>query len=104
MYYVRFNNDGSCACTVRATTKGSRWSKPSEKLKEGDVTMPIKWSPLKVAEALEMIEHYVNQAVEPLEQARIVAPEARNIANLPQYMDQHLVWIIGEIDRSIGSS
>jgi hypothetical protein len=66
--------------------------------------MPIKWSPLKVAEALEMLEDYVNQAVEPLEQARIVAREARNIPKLPQYVDQHLARIIGEIDRAIGGS
>jgi hypothetical protein len=66
--------------------------------------MPIKWSPLMVSEAMDMVEEYVNQAVEPLEQARIVAREARNIPNLPQYVDQYLVRIIGEIDRSIGGS
>ena len=66
--------------------------------------MPIKWSALKVNEAMDMVEEYVNQAVEPLEQARIVAREARNIPNLPQYVDQHLLRIIGEIDRVIGGS
>jgi len=66
--------------------------------------MPIKWSPLMVNEAMDMVEEYVNQAVEPLEQVRIVASEARNIPNLPQYVDQHLVRIIGEIDRAIGGS
>jgi len=66
--------------------------------------MPIKWSPLMVIEAMDMVEVYVNQAVEPLEQVRIVASEARNIPNLPQYVDQHLVRIIGEIDRAIGGS
>jgi len=66
--------------------------------------MPIKWSPLMVNEAMDMVEEYVNQAVEPLEQARIVAREARNIPNLPQYVDQHLLRIIGEIDRAIGGS
>ncbi|MDP2729302.1 MAG: hypothetical protein Q8O55_02310 [Dehalococcoidales bacterium] len=66
--------------------------------------MPIKWSPLMVSEAMDMVEEYVNQAVEPLEQARIVAREARNIPNLPQYVDQYLVRIIGEIDRTIGGS
>ena len=66
--------------------------------------MPIKWSPLMVSEAMDMVEEYVNQAVEPLEQARIVAREARNIPNLPQYVDQYLVRIIGEIDRAIGGS
>ena len=66
--------------------------------------MPIKWSPLMVSEAMDMVEEYVNQAVEPLEQARVVAREARNIPNLPQYVDQYLVRIIGEIDRAIGGS
>lgn len=66
--------------------------------------MPVKWSALKVNEAMDMVEEYVNQAVEPLEQAKIVASEARNIPNLPQYVDQHLVRIIGEVDRAIGGS
>ena len=66
--------------------------------------MPVKWSALKVSEAVDMVEEFVNQAVEPLEQARIVAREARNIPNLPQYVDQYLVRIIGEIDRAIGGS
>ncbi len=66
--------------------------------------MPVKWSVLKVNEAMDMVEEYVNQSVEPLEQARIVAREARNISNLPQYVDQYLVRIIGEIDRAIGGS
>jgi len=57
-----------------------------------------------VSEAMDMVEEYVNQAVEPMEQARIVASEARNILNLPQYVDQYLVRIIGEIDRAIGGS
>ena len=66
--------------------------------------MPVKWSALKVSEAMDMVEEFVDQAVEPLEQARIVAQEARNIPNLPQYVDQHLLRIIGEIDRAIGGS
>jgi len=66
--------------------------------------MPVKWSTLMVNEAMDMVEEYVNQAVEPLEQVRIIASEARNIPNLPQYVDQHLVRIIGEIDRAIGGS
>ena len=66
--------------------------------------MPVKWSALMVNEAMDMLEEYVDQVVEPLEQARIVASEARNISNLPQYVDQHLLRIIGEIDRTIGGS
>ncbi|MFH1087410.1 MAG: hypothetical protein V1737_02335 [Chloroflexota bacterium] len=66
--------------------------------------MPIKWSTLKVSQAADMIEEYINQAVEPLEQARIVAKEALNIPNLPQYVDQHFRGLWGEIDRAIGGS
>jgi len=66
--------------------------------------MPVKWSALRVSEAMDMVEEFVAQAVEPLEQARIVTQEARNISNLPQYVDQYLVRIIGEIDRVIGGS
>lgn len=46
--------------------------------------MPIKWSALHVSEAMDMVEKFVNRAAEPLEQAKIVANVARNIANLPQ--------------------
>ncbi len=61
--------------------------------------MPIKWSALRVSEAMDMVEEYISQADEPLEQAKIVANEARNIASLPQYLDQRLVQLIINIER-----
>ena len=61
--------------------------------------MPIKWSALRVNEAMDMVEEFINQAVEPLEQAKVVTSEARNIANLPQYLDQRLVRLIIDIER-----
>ncbi len=61
--------------------------------------MPIKWSPLRVSDAMDMVEEFVNQAAEPLEQAKIVVNEARNITNLPQYLDQRLVRLIIDIER-----
>jgi len=66
--------------------------------------MPIKWNALMVSEAMEMVEGYVNQAVEPLEQAKLVATEARKIPNLPGYIDQHLVRLISEIERVTGGT
>ena len=66
--------------------------------------MPIRWSTSKVSAAMDMAEEFVGQAVEPLEQVRIVAREARNIPHLPQYVDQHLTGLIMEIDRAIGGS
>jgi hypothetical protein len=64
--------------------------------------MPIKWNALMVNEAMDMVEEYVNQAIEPLEQAKLVATEARKIPNLPGYIDQHLSRLIGEIERVTG--
>jgi len=64
--------------------------------------MPIRWNVLQVSEAADMIEEFVNQAAQPLEQVRIVAQEARKIANLPQYVDQHLCRIISDVERAIG--
>ena len=61
--------------------------------------MPIRWSALRVSEAMDMVEEFVNQAVEPLEQAKIVANEARNIDDLPQYLDQRLTRLIIDIKR-----
>ena len=46
-----------------------------------------------------MAEEYIDQAAEPLDQAKIVANEARNIVNLPQYLDQRLVRLIIDIER-----
>ena len=64
--------------------------------------MPIKWNALMASEAVDMVEEYVNQAVEPLEQAKLVAIEARKIPNLPGYIDQHLSRLISEIERVTG--
>jgi len=61
--------------------------------------VPIKWSALMVSEAMDMVEDFVNQASDPLERAKIVANEARNIPNLPQYLDQRLVRLITDIER-----
>ena len=39
--------------------------------------MPIRWSALMVSEAMDMANEFFNQAIEPLEQVRIVTGEAR---------------------------
>ena len=61
--------------------------------------MPIKWSALMVSEAMDMVEEFVGQAADPLEQAKTVANEVRKIANLPQYLDQRLIRLVTDIDR-----
>ncbi len=66
--------------------------------------MPIRWSTLKVSEACDMIDEYINQAAEPLEQARLVANEALKIENLPQYVTQDFGRLLGDIAHAIGGS
>ena len=61
--------------------------------------MPIKWSALQVSDAMDMVEEYINEASEPLEQAKIVAIEAVKIASIPQYVSERMVTLIGNIDR-----
>ncbi len=64
--------------------------------------MPIKWSALQVNDAMDMVDDYVHQAIPYLEQAKIVAAEAKKIADLPQYVEQRLVRLSGEIERLTG--
>ena len=64
--------------------------------------MPIKWNALKVSESASMVEEFLNQAAEPLEQARTAVLEAMKIENLPQYIDQKLNSILSEIERVTG--
>ena len=61
--------------------------------------MPIKWSALKVSEATDMVEEFINEAAEPLEQAKVVATEARKIDGIPQYVDERLMRLITDIER-----
>ena len=61
--------------------------------------MPIRWSALRVSEAMDMVDEFVNQAADPLEQAKLVANEARGIPNLPQYLDQRLIRLVIDIER-----
>ena len=64
--------------------------------------MPIKWSGLRVIEAMDMAEEYVSQAIEPLEQALLVAEEAANIPNLPDYMKDRVNRLTDELKRLTG--
>jgi len=64
--------------------------------------MPIKWSGLRVIEAMDMAEGYVNQAIEPLEQALLVAEEAARIPNLPDYMKDRINRLVEELKHLTG--
>ena len=61
--------------------------------------MPIKWSVVHVGEAMEEVEQQSGLAEPFLSEARARAEAARQIADLPQYIDQYLVQLIAEIGR-----
>ncbi len=56
-------------------------------------------SALRVSEAMDIVEGFIGEVVELLEQAKIVATEARNIADIPQHLDESLIRLITDIDR-----
>ena len=61
--------------------------------------MPIKWSALQVSEAMDEVERQLSLAEVFLAEAKAKTREARNIANLPGYLDERLVRLITEIER-----
>jgi flagellin-specific chaperone FliS len=59
----------------------------------------IKWSAVKVNEAMDEVEHQINLADAFLAEAKAKAEIARKIDNLPQYVDQRLIRLINDIER-----
>jgi hypothetical protein len=61
--------------------------------------MPIKWSAVKVSEAMDEVERQIDLADAFLTEAKAKAEAARKIASLPQYVEQRLNRLIGDIER-----
>ena len=61
--------------------------------------MAIKWSAVRVSEAMDKAEELINKAEIPLKLAKLEVTEARKIPNLPQYMDTRLISLISQIER-----
>lgn len=61
--------------------------------------MPIKWSAVKVSDAMDEVEGQVNLAEAFLREAKTKAEADRKIADLPQYIDQRLIRLICDIER-----
>jgi hypothetical protein len=70
--------------------------------KKGGVIVPIKWNAKRVKESTDMLEEALKKAVDPLEEARLIAREALNIPDLPQYITQEFINVIGKLDDSVG--
>lgn len=61
--------------------------------------MPIRWSAVKVNEAMDEVEAQVILADQFITEAKVKAREAKKIAKLPQYMEQRLNRLIDQLDR-----
>jgi len=61
--------------------------------------MAIKWSAVKVSEAMDEVETQISLADQFFAEARKKANEARNIPDLPQYINHRLIGLIEEINR-----
>ena len=61
--------------------------------------MPIKWSAVKVSEAMNEVEQQVLLADQFIAEARVKVAQAQKIANLPQYIDQRLDRLDDQLER-----
>lgn len=61
--------------------------------------MPIRWSAVKVTEAMDDVESQITLAEGFIAEAKAKATEARRIANLPEYVDDRLSRLITQIER-----
>ena len=61
--------------------------------------MPIKWSAVKVSEAMDEVENQVILADQFIAEAKGKAEAAKKIPNLPQYMEQRFNRLIDQLDR-----
>jgi len=61
--------------------------------------MPIKWSAVKVNEAMDGVEQQVLLADQFIAAAKTKAQAAKRISNLPQYMEHHINRLIDQLDR-----
>ncbi len=63
--------------------------------------MPIRWSALKVSEAMNRVDALLNEAEPILEKAGQIILDAERIPNLPDYMLQRLGGVRFELERAI---
>jgi len=61
--------------------------------------MAIKWSAIKVSEAMDEVEQQVLLADQFIAEAKTKAQAAKRISNLPQYMEQRLNRLIDQLGR-----
>jgi hypothetical protein len=66
--------------------------------------MRIKWSPVEVMDATDVLDGHINKIIKPLQKAKAAAEKAKGISNLPDYVKYQFANVIGEIERTIGGT
>lgn len=66
--------------------------------------MRIRWNPLQVNEATDVLDGYIDKIVKPLEKAKKAAIEAEQIPKLPDYVKYSFRSFVGEVERVIGGT
>ena len=61
--------------------------------------MAIRWSAVKVSEAMDEVEHQALLADQFIAEAKVRAEEAKKIPNLPQYMEHRINRLIDQLER-----
>ena len=61
--------------------------------------MPIKWSAVRVSEAMDEVEAQVLLADQFIAEAKTKVEVAKKIPNLPQYMEHRFLRLIDHLDR-----
>ena len=61
--------------------------------------MPIKWSAVKVSEAMDEVEAQVVLADQFIAEAKAKAEAAKKIKALPQYIEQRVTRLVDQLDR-----
>jgi len=70
--------------------------------KKGGEIVPIRWNAKKVKESTDMLEEALKKAIDPLQEARLIAREALNIPDIPQYITGEFLTLLGKIDDTVG--
>jgi hypothetical protein len=61
--------------------------------------MPIRWSAVKVSEAMDDVEKQVFLADQFIDEAKNKAEQAKTIENLPEYISQRINRLIYQLER-----
>ena len=61
--------------------------------------MAIKWSAVKVSEAMDKVEAQVLLADQFIDEAKAKVAAAKRIPNIPQYIEQRFNRLIDQLDR-----